>query len=433
MTRYYSYILLIFFTWARCQESGYPDGIKRSQVGTGWAGNSVNTVIFRRNSIVTWNQQQFTAFYDDSGAVVLAKRLSDTPDWTIRKTRYRGNVLDAHNSISIMTDGAGYLHMAWNHHDTPLHYCRSRAPGSLEMTEVFPMTGLKEDRVSYPEFYRLPDGDLIFLYRDGASGRGNIMMNLYDTETQTWTQVQDGWISGEGERSAYWQAAVDSRGTIHVSWVWRETWDVATNHDLCYAKSPDRGKTWEKSTNEVYQLPITARTAEIAWKIPQNSELINQTSMCTDDLGFPWIATYWRPAGSQIPQYHVVYNNGSEWKVSQVTHRRTSFSLSGGGTKRIPVSRPQIMTGQDRTCIIFRDAERNDRVSAAVCEDPENPVWSILDLTEDSVGQWEPSYDTELWRRDRIVNLFVQKVGQGDSETVEDIGPQMITILEWRP
>jgi hypothetical protein len=417
----------------QCRQPSDGVSVRIIPVAPGWAWNSVNAVIFRRNSVVSSDSLQYAAFYNDSGTVVLVRRKPGTPDWEIHQTCYQGNVLDAHNSISIMIDGAGYLHMAWNHHDSPLLYCRSRSPESLELTEPLPMTGLKEDRVSYPEFYRLPDGDLVFLYRDGASGRGNIMMNLYDTETQTWTQVQDGWISGQDERNAYWQAAVDNRGTIQLSWVWRETWDVATNHDLCYAKSPDRGKTWQKSTNEAYQLPITAQTAEIAWEVPQNSELINQTSMCADDQGFPWIATYWRPAGSNSPQYHVVYHNGSQWKVSQVTHRQTPFSLSGGGTKRIPLSRPQIMNGHGLTCILFRDAERNNRVSAAICEDPGNPAWLILDLTEDSVGQWEPTYDTELWMRDHVVNLFVLKVGQGDAETVEDIGPQMVSILEWKP
>ena len=44
---------------------------------------------------------------------------------------------------------------------------------------------------------------------------------------------------------------------------------VETNHDLCYARSLDGGKTWQRSDGTAYQLPITAATAEIAWKIPQ--------------------------------------------------------------------------------------------------------------------------------------------------------------------
>ena len=116
-----------------------------------------------------------------------------------------------------MVDGDGYLHMSWDHHGHPLRYCRSKEPGSLELTEKMPMTGKKEGRVTYPEFYRLPDGNLLFLYRDGASGRGNLMMNHYDLTTKKWTQRQDAFINGEGRRNAYWQMCTDTKGTIHIS------------------------------------------------------------------------------------------------------------------------------------------------------------------------------------------------------------------------
>jgi hypothetical protein len=33
------------------------------------------------------------------------------------------------------------------------------------------------NRVTYPEFHALPGGDLLFLYRDGGSGGGNLAMN----------------------------------------------------------------------------------------------------------------------------------------------------------------------------------------------------------------------------------------------------------------
>ena len=50
--------------------------------------------------------------------------------------------------------------------------------------------------------------------------------------------VHDILIDGEGERNAYWQMYVDKAGVIYLSWVWRETQLVETNHDLCYARIP---------------------------------------------------------------------------------------------------------------------------------------------------------------------------------------------------
>lgn len=250
-----------------------------------------------------------------------------------------------------MVDGNGFLHLSWDHHANPLRYCRSVAPGSLILGDKRSVTGIKENQVTYPEFYQLPSGNLLFFYRDGKSGQGDLIINQYNTKTQTWAQLSNSLISGEAKRNAYTQACTDTKGTIHISWVWRESPDVASNHDLAYARSTDGGKTWKKSTGEEYKLPITAATAEYAVKIPQKSELINQTSMTTDAAGNPYIATYWRDSGTIVPQYHIVYKNGDSWKTSNLVFRKTAFNLSGGGTKSIPVSRPQILVSQKN--IIF--------------------------------------------------------------------------------
>jgi len=260
-------------------------------IGKGWAKNSVNANILRHNSVVSHEGHQYVAYYSEDGFVVLAKRKLGSEQWEISKTPCKGNVRDAHNTINIMVDGDGYLHLSWDHHNHPLRYCRSVAPGSLELTDKMPMTGIKEKSVTYPEFYRLPDGNLLFLYRDGRSGNGNVMMNHYDLKTKKWTQRQDAFIGGEGQRNAYWQMCIDKSGAIHISWVWREHGGVETNHDMGYAKSTDEGRTWRKSNGEKYRLPITAASAEYAARIPQGHELINTTSMCADDKGRPYIAT----------------------------------------------------------------------------------------------------------------------------------------------
>lgn len=272
----------------------------------------MNTVVFRHNSLVTYKNTQYIAFYNEHGSVVLGKRRLGSEKWQLHITQYKGNVNDAHNSISIMVDGNGYLHMSWDHHNSPLRYVRGIKPGSLQVGKELQMTGKKEDKVTYPEFYRLTDGNLLFLYREGSSGNGNLMLNHYSTKKKQWTQVQDGWINGEGQRNAYCQMATDINGTIHLSWVWRETGDVSTNHDMGYARSNDGGMTWEKSTGEKYVLPITEATAEYAARIPQKSELINSTSTAADEEGRPCIATYWRSAESTIPQYRLIYKKDNQ-------------------------------------------------------------------------------------------------------------------------
>lgn len=403
---------------------------KLSDVGVGYSATSVNAAVFRNSSMVTFGKQQYVSYYDAEGWLTIAKRRLGTDKWTVRRSQYKGNVADAHNVISIMVDGDGYLHAAFNHHDVPLNYCRSVAPGSLELGQLEPMTGVDESSVTYPEFYRLADGSLLFVYRSGRSGRGNLVMNRYDLNTRTWSRLHDVLIDGEDKRSAYWQLCTDKEGTIHLSWVWRETWGVETNHDICYARSRDGGKTWEKSDGGKYSLPITAANAEYAWRIPQKSELINQTGMAADADGHPYISTYWRESNDSVPQYRMVWNDGKEWRCRCVSDRTTPFSLSGGGTKMIPISRPRILVDGHKAYILFRDVERGSRVSMYEVDTRDGGKTSVADLTDFPVDAWEPTFDTCLWTYCRRLSVLVQRVGQGDGERLSDMDPQPVSVLD---
>lgn len=384
---------------------------RSSSVGMAWSSNTVNTVVFRKNSLCSDGKLQYIAYYTKEGSVVLGKRKVNSHKWDFRITNLYGNIYDSHNSISIMTDGEGYLHIAWNHHGNQLHYTRSKNPGSLDLLPEMQMSGLLENSVTYPEFFSLPGGDLLFLYRDGRSGKGNLVINRYDLAKKNWSLLHSNLIYGEGQRNAYWQTAVDHKGSIHLSWVWRESPDVATNHDLCYARSDDGGRTWKKSTGESYELPITQSTAEYICRIPMNSGLINQTSMCVTDDGKPMIATYWKAPEDSVLQYKVVYRSGDSWKTANTGFRQKDIITGGTGTKHASISRPQIINwkknGKEATALIFRDESFGSKVSVALTNDITASVWTLWHSSAGDVGFWEPSFDTELWRSKKRLDLFV--------------------------
>ncbi len=411
--------------------------LKRIPVTKGWAKTSINTAIFRRSALTTHKNKQYLAFYDEEARVVLAKRQLGSESWEIKVTQYSGNVKDAHNVISIVIDGEGYLHMSWDHHNNPLNYAMSKAPESLELSNPLSMTGQREGKVTYPQFYRLANGNLLFFYRDGSSGNGDLLFNHYDSKEQHWSRPLDNLIDGENQRNAYWQICTDQLGNLHLSWVWRETPDVMTNHDICYAVSKDGGHSWQKSNGELYDLPITQASAEYACRIPQGSTLMNQTSMCADAQGRPYIVNYWKPAGQTAPQYHVVFHDGTNWQAQQISQRTTDFDLQGTGSKKVPISRPQIAADsqneQSKAYIIYRDNERGGGVTMAYCQDLSKANWQSIDLVTEDLGSWEPCYDFELWEQEKKLHLFMQHVGQGDGETLEDLEPQMIEVLEWSP
>ncbi|MDO4497046.1 MAG: BNR repeat-containing protein [Bacteroidales bacterium] len=425
---FFTLLSLIFLT--ACSSKPEEVSARLIEVGTGFSSTSVNTTVFRNSSVATLGQTQFIAYYDAEGFVTLGKRNLADEKFETKRTQYQGNVNDAHNVISLMVDGDGYLHLSFDHHGHPLKYCRSLEPFSMTLGELEPMLGNDEQDVTYPEFYRLADGGLLFAYRSGASGRGNLVLNRYDLKSRSWQRVQDILIDGENQRNAYWQLYVDAKGTIHVSWVWRETWMVETNHDLCYACSKDNGKTWQKSDGTRYELPITKDNAEYACRIPQESELINQTSMSTDAEGHPFIATYWREQNDSIPQYRMVWHDGEQWHQQQISHRKTPFSLKGGGTKMIPIARPRMAVAGSTAYYIIRDEELGSLVSMYYTHDLHSGQWQLCHLTDFAVHAWEPSIDTELWKLHNKLHIFVQDTYQGDGETTVASEASAVYVLE---
>ena len=392
-------------------------GVQFNSLSSGFAGNAVNGVSFRKNAITTFidkngNENQICAYYDYYGTIVLAKRVNNG-SWTYEWTGLKGDITDAHNTVSVAVDGNGYIHLAWGQHAGGLNYARSEEPLSLKVS-MKDMIGNLEDSVTYPEFYNLPDGDLFFLYRNGNAGNGNLVLNKYYAEQGVWERVQDNLISGEGEKSPYWQATVDHSGKLHISWVWRETPDVSTNYNISYMVSTDSsGTEFTNSKGEIINLPVIEDTAEVICEIPPNSSLINQTSMTVDANDMPYIVSYWRVNG--VVQYNVIRFTGEQWIIYNTDIRNTDFVLSGTATQKLPCARPQILVkgaGEDaRIFLIFRDDERNSYASVAKLSlnGTEIVTEKMIDISNSSLGEWEPNYDVNLWNQKGEIVLLVQK------------------------
>ena len=75
-----------------------------------------------------------------------------------------------------------------------------------------------------------------------------------------------------------------------------------------------------------------------------------------------------------------------------------------------------------------------NRVSVAVNKSiGSKKQWQVFDLNDSDSGAWEPTYDTELWRTQQKIHLFIQHVKQANAEGVVNTLPQMIKVLEWAP
>ena len=66
------------------------------EVGKGFSSTSVNTTVFRNNSIVTHGNTQYISYYDAEGWLMLGKRRLGTGEWILHRTQYKGHVKDAY-------------------------------------------------------------------------------------------------------------------------------------------------------------------------------------------------------------------------------------------------------------------------------------------------------------------------------------------------
>ena len=401
-----------------------------------WSGSSVNVLANVRQTLFTEGVIQYAGYYLADGALMLAMRRIGEDQWQIRKTAFKGNVNDAHNHISLVVDGAGYLHVAWNHHGSPLHYARGKAPGSLELGPVASMVGTQERSVTYPQFIRMPDGDVLFQYRDGGSGNGRLVMNRFLTSSAQWKRVQENLIDGEGKRSAYWDMTVDRKGTLHLAWIWRDSPDVASNHDLAYARSLDGGASWTGLDGKPLALPMTQANASYALSIPQKSNLMNAPMIATDRDGRPFITSYWSPKPGDKPRFHVVYANGQGWNVIAGPESGENFTLAGTATKSPPISRGNLLIEQGGKNVRLNLVYRNNkgRVVAATLDKLDAPAWVEHPLTSDSVGAWEPAFDPVQWSRLGQSQMLVQFVQQKDGNDKQaEVAASSLDVLVWSP
>lgn len=289
--------------------------------------------------LVTHPPFQFAAYYDAERRMTVAQRRLDSKEWSFHRLPSQLG-WDSHNYVTLAIDPAGHLHVSGNMHNVPLIYFRSGKPlDAASLRPVKSMTGDREARVTYPIFLRDAAGRLIFRYRDGGSGKGDDLYNVYDPATTKWSRLIDGpLLSGEGQRSAYATAPRPAPdGSFHMVWVWRDTPDCATNHTISYARSSDL-VTWTDAAGRPIELPITLATGDVVDPVPSGGGLLNiNREVGFDNKGRAVVTYHKYDERGDLNAYAARHQDGA-WKVVKVsdwTDHRVEFG--GGGSIVFPV------------------------------------------------------------------------------------------------
>ena len=446
-----------------------------TMASTATYGRAINGLSFQGQALTSFKGYQYAIFYVTEPATAPAAHIAigrrKLPDGAWQVIDLRGSVLtngvkkgtdepfDAHNTASIgICPNDGTIHIAYDHHNHPLRYRRSKpgaasdpdsvtwdaslfAPETVELIE-----GKAVDRVSYPDFQRTPAGDLQLFMRRGGSGRGSWWLWNYDAATHRW---KDGWQYDDGaiglykafdppstQRCAYpngYTYGPDSR--LHISFTWREGFGAAAlpgngcNHDICYVWSPDGGRTWKNNADQTigaqeapggplrFSLESPGLTVI---SVSQFESMINEQAQSVDSAGRFHVLMYRLDPRKSAPT-----PGSSVWRTADCTYDHAWRDQNGTWHEsRIPAvvgSRPKLaFDHNDSAYAIFTNGPTPgirgiDRqlVVATASKASNWTDWKVaFTLPGPVIG--EPLLDQSLMQSDGILSVLLQ-----DSPTQE--------------
>lgn len=292
-----------------------------------WSGHPVDY------ALLTHQGNQFVAFYNGSQNMMVASRRLSDRTWTTQALPSTAS-WDSHQGIRLAVDADGHLHLVGNMHNSALVYFRTTEPLDIStFKRQFSMIGTEESSCTYPELFHGPDDALVFAYRNGASGGADHIFNLYDENTQTWSRLlTTPLLSGEGVRNAYPVGPIQGPdGYWHIVWVWRDTANAETNHDLSYARSRDL-LNWERADGTPLELPITLSTGDIVDPVQSGGGMINNNTRVGFDADARPIVSYHKFDENGVTQLYNARFEAGTWVTRAATNWDYTWNFGGGGT-----------------------------------------------------------------------------------------------------
>ncbi len=321
-------------------ETGNTESVEQIiEIDSVWAGHPVGFCLY------TQGKRQYIAYYNANRNMVVGQRNLNEDSFelytmpaTSRETAGGTSTVlgwDSHNYITMGIDREGFIHLSGNMHVHPLTYFRSTEPNDITtLVQEMKMVGLNENRCTYPHFMVNKEGELLFHYRDGGSGDGNEIYNIYSCESKSWSRMLDVPLTdGKGLMNAYQtQPTVKEDGWYHMFWVWRDTPDCSTNHDLSYMKSPDL-KNWYNAFGVKIELPATLdQEVLIVDPIPPKGGIINLAAkLCLDENKRP-VFVYHKYDTAGNLQLFSAHADDNQWIHKQLTNWDYRWEFSGGGS-----------------------------------------------------------------------------------------------------
>lgn len=350
---------------------------------------AANTAVIAQDTITTApNGNSYAVYWDANLEPRIAVKAPSVGTWSTYplagapgSTLTAMSLIDDHRNIVVAVDGDGYIHISADHHVDPLRYIRSAKPYDVTAWVAPGMTGVDEERVTYPQFVRTGSGDLLFFWRNGdGSGDGDHFVNKYTKATRTWARVAQIFVGTQPTVNPNQCAYITnisrhaSTGRLHLFYTWRDTPDETTNHDFGYIYSDDDGATWRTADGAAQALPISPSNSApfiLTGRVPG---LVNQCGASVDSDGSPHAILRLGTSGAWTLNH--IYRDGSKW-VNEVVYSSTSA-----------LGRPGLYsTTSGKTYALYARADRPRALRVSPT------VGAEVTLYNHGQRGWQPSYD----------------------------------------
>ncbi len=400
----------------------YQEIIKKTDVAPVWSVHEIG-----RPRLITCDEMQYVAYYDADRFLTLAQRNLDSENWTKYVFPVQmGWATGGHAKLTLVLDRDGYIHIS-SYRRSLLKgpppppqkiYYRSKKPHDISKFERLTMISKDEDP-GYPTFISGPDDELYFTYRQGGSGAGDQIFNIYNPETRTWERLFDTPLfDGQGEMNAYGGPRPGPDGIWHATWVWRNTPDNATNHSVSYARSKDM-RNWETVDGSPIELPITSNTRGVIVDPAGPGDGIS--NMTSGGLGWDThqrtIRTYHKfdnEGNSQV--FNARFENG-DWHIVQATDWNFRWNYEGRGALPPVVRVGNVTPGE------------TGKLQLVVWNKYKGKELIILDeKTLEPIKRTQP-VDSPEWKEAMLVPELDFQV-KPNPELLREGGPMEVTLIE---
>lgn len=428
-----------FFLIKNLGNRSITNNIKIFQLGiNGYNRSSINLSIFRRNGLITIDNNQIITFFDKEGNICLVFRDLKNQNffYKILPNKMPKELLgDGHMSLNLGYSMDGYLHLIYGAHATTPNYYLIKIDQPFDgknitvVSDDINLLNLSSNRITYPQFFYF-NHQLVLIYRDDEAN--SISINRYNLIEKRWSKWHNPLISMSDNVTVYLNNLSTRDSYVAIAFTRRLTPNNPNSNENIYLiYSEDGGYSWKNNNGKLLSLPIKDTDLQPIIFIPRGSNLINQAGSYLDS-NLIFRIVYYKNNENKIPQIYCASFNLKKnilENIEQITTRNKSFELQGRGTLSLPISRPEIFEIDQRLFILYRE-DSNIWLFYKEIKKKEDK-WKKIKLYQGNIKNWEPIIDFSLLNKNKL-SLFIQNAEQGENDTNAQVSDfdSPITLLD---